>query len=64
MICVDVVLPDPYFTHYCWLVAAILILLSDNIPRNWLQKAELYIQHFYTKFASLYGDSHDILCQV
>ena len=49
------ILPDPYFTHYSLVVAAVHLLLSDTITEAMLNKAEQYLNRFYEMFAALYG---------
>lgn len=49
------ILPDPFFTHYALLVAAMQLLLSDSISPAALQSAEQYLHRFYEMFADLYG---------
>ena len=49
------ILPDPYFTHYSLVVAAIHLLLSETITDTMLHKAEQYLNRFYEMFAALYG---------
>ena len=49
------ILPDPYFTHYSLLVAAMHLLLSDVVTDAMLHKSEQYLNRFYGMFATLYG---------
>ena len=49
------VLPDPYFTHYALLVAAMHVFLGDTISQNDFRWAELVLYRFCESFAELYG---------
>ena len=49
------ILTEPYYTHYCLLVAALHILLSSSISGTDLQRARAYLDRFYKEFATLYG---------
>ena len=49
------ILPDPYFTHYSLLVAAMHIMLGKTISTQRLKIGEEYLRRFYEMFSSLYG---------
>lgn len=49
------ILPDPYFTHYCLLVAAMHVFLADCVSLSSLSAAEQYLHRFCQMFAALYG---------
>lgn len=49
------ILPNPYLTHFSLLVAAILILSSENITQDDLGNAADYLKEFYLNFPHLYG---------
>ena len=49
------ILPEPYFTHYSLLVAAMHIMLGKNISTQRLKIGEEYLRRFYEMFSSLYG---------
>ena len=49
-------LPDPYFTHYALLVAAMHILLYDAISQSALQIDDICLHRFYVKLSDLYGE--------
>lgn len=49
------VLPEPFFTHYTLLVAALHILLSTSISQSNLRRATRYLDRFYENFSALYG---------
>ena len=44
-----------YYVHFCTLVCAMSILLSDNITEEMLQKSDILLNLFYEKTAELYG---------
>lgn len=50
------ILPNPYLTHFSLLVAAILILSSENITQEDLENAASYLKEFYFQFPHLYGN--------
>lgn len=60
----DGILPEPYFSHYALLVAAIHILFGDEIQSAALTRADLYLRRFYEVFASLYGQYKFLNCCV
>ena len=49
------ILPEPYFTHYALLVAAMHILLGEDTSESSLERAGIYLGQFYQNFSSLYG---------
>ena len=49
------ILPDPYFTHYNLIVAAMHIILERSVSTESLQQGEQYILRFYEMFSDLYG---------
>lgn len=49
------ILPYSYLTHFSLLVAAILILSSENITQDDLGNAADYLKEIYLKFPHLYG---------
>lgn len=49
-------LPEPYYTHYTLLVAAVHTLLSSSITQSALRRAEVCLEKFCEKFAALYGN--------
>ena len=51
------VLPSVYFVHYCALVCAISILLSNDISEMELVRANVLLCQFYSHVAVLYGKS-------
>ena len=44
-----------FFTHYALLVAAILLILSDEVSYGMLHKAQQCLNRFYEMFATHYG---------
>ena len=55
-------LPEPYFTHYSLLVAAMHILLGQSLSFHSLQMAEKYLLRFYEMLSPLYGRSNNAQC--
>ena len=53
------VLPEPYFSHYCLLVAAMHILYVEEIRRSDVTRARSYLLRFYEMLPTLYGNSHN-----
>lgn len=51
------VLPSVYFVHYCALVCAISILLSNDISEMELARANVLLCQFYSHVTALYGRS-------
>lgn len=49
-------LPEPFYTHYTLLVAAMHILLSTSISPSALGRAKKYLGKFCQTFAALYGN--------
>ena len=58
------ILPDPYFTHYALLVAAMHVFLSAHISESDFRRAELCLQRFYEIFADMYGEFHAYACNI
>ena len=50
------VLPNLYYSHYCQLVTAIVILLSDTITEQALGIAERLLVNFCGRVSDLYGN--------
>ena len=49
------ILSNPYYTHYCYLVGAMSILLGNNIIGENPNKADNLLNSFCRRFADLYG---------
>lgn len=49
------ILPEPYFTHFAFLVEAVHILLGESMSETSLVSADTYLRRFYEKFSDLYG---------
>ena len=49
------ILPNPYYTHYYYLVGAMSILLGNNITEDKLNMVDNLLNSFCRRFADLYG---------
>ena len=49
------ILPDPYFTHYNLIVAAMHIMLGRSVSTESLQQGKQYILQLYEMLSHLYG---------
>ena len=49
------ILEDPYFTHYCLLVAAMHLMLGSSVSEKDIKQAESYLHRFYVMLPTLYG---------
>ena len=48
-------LPDPYYKHYTYFVAAIGLLLKSDISTDELQTADDHLESFCQQMSDLYG---------
>ena len=51
----DGILQEPYFSHFCYLVAGVHIVMSDAISSTDLSNAQLCFEKFYSEMSTLYG---------
>lgn len=58
MVTLNGILPTQYFNHWALLVFAMYTLLTTNIHRQVLEKADLALHKFVIRVELLYGKEH------